>query len=90
MRAIVATRPECGQWQSDEGRIPTDEPRLHLPKHIHAGGRSTSGRRIGWRSSWVRRFGEENHPVLQVIDNTGEILWLGVRDDFRNWLLTAA
>jgi hypothetical protein len=24
--------------------------------------------------------------VLQVIETTGEILWLGVRDDFRNWL----
>ena len=24
--------------------------------------------------------------MLQTVENTGQILWLGVRDDFRNWL----
>jgi hypothetical protein len=28
-------------------------------------------------------------PALQVTENTGEILWLAVRDDFRNWLIQA-
>ena len=37
MRAIVATRPEFGQPQSDEGPIPSDERRLHLPEPMHVG-----------------------------------------------------
>jgi hypothetical protein len=35
-------------------------------------------------------FDTENHPAPQVVENTGEISWLGVRDDFRNWLIRAA
>ena len=40
------------------------------------------------RRSWVlQEFDSENHPVLQVIENTGHFSWLGVRDDFRTWFL---
>ena len=35
-------------------------------------------------------FDTENHPTLQVVEKTGKIAWLGVRDGIRNWLLTAA
>lgn len=35
-------------------------------------------------------FDTESHPRPQVVEDTGEMLWLGVRDDVRNWLLTAA
>jgi hypothetical protein len=35
-------------------------------------------------------FYSEITLVLQVIENTGEISWLGVRDGIRNWLVTAA
>jgi len=28
--------------------------------------------------------------VLQIIENTGQISWLGVRDDFRNWFVGSA
>ena len=38
----------------------------------------------------VRLFRERNHPVLQVVENTRQISWLGVRDGIRNWLVTAA
>jgi len=34
-------------------------------------------------------FDTENHPALQVVKK-GEIVWLGVRDDFRSWLIRAA
>jgi hypothetical protein len=37
-----------------------------------------------------RRVLKWNHPVLEVVENTGRISWLGVRDGIRNWLLTAA
>lgn len=36
------------------------------------------------------RFDSENQPMLQVIERTGDFVWLGVRDDFRHWLVTAA
>jgi hypothetical protein len=35
-------------------------------------------------------FDSKNHPVLEVIENTGHFAWLGVRDDFRNWLIREA
>ena len=28
--------------------------------------------------------------LFATIENTGEIVWLGVRDNFRNWLIRAA
>jgi hypothetical protein len=31
-----------------------------------------------------------NHPTLEIVENTGDFVWLGVRDDFRNSLVTAA
>jgi len=30
-----------------------------------------------------------DHSVLEVIENTERFVWLAVRDDFRNWLVTA-
>lgn len=33
---------------------------------------------------------KQNHPALEVIESKWQIVWLGVRDDFRNWLVTAA
>jgi hypothetical protein len=38
----------------------------------------------------LRKVLERNHPVLQVIENTAKISWLGVWDDFGNWFVTAA
>jgi hypothetical protein len=29
-------------------------------------------------------------PTLEIVENTGDFVWLGVRDDFRNWFIRAA
>jgi hypothetical protein len=36
------------------------------------------------------KFESAKWPVLQTTEMIGFRAWLGVRDDFRNWLLTAA
>jgi hypothetical protein len=53
---------------------------------LGTGSAAYAGAVIGIRS----KSSKVNHPVLQVVENTGEILWLGVRDVFRNWLTRAA
>ena len=45
---------------------------------------------LAYDDAMATEFDSENHPVLQTIGNTAEILWLGVRDGIRNWLVTAA
>jgi hypothetical protein len=35
-------------------------------------------------------FDSENHPECNLMKTQSEISWLGVRDDFRNWLIRAA
>jgi len=49
----------------------------------HDGGRLSPSRQVA-------EFDSENHPALQAIENTWEIVWLGIWDDFRNFLVTAA
>jgi hypothetical protein len=43
----------------------------------------------GWCVASIE-FDTEDHPAVQGIEHTGEIVWLGVRDGFRNWFLIAA
>ncbi|MGH9140978.1 MAG: hypothetical protein ACRD2I_07540 [Vicinamibacterales bacterium] len=48
------------------------------------GTRSRQARDYGGRRSWrpdvARKVLERNHPVLQIVENTGRISWLGGRD----------
>ncbi len=38
----------------------------------------------------LEKFWSKKHPALQIVENTGRISWLGVRDDFRNWFVRSA
>jgi hypothetical protein len=52
---------------------------------------NTETNQMGRFSGYLRsEFETEKHPVLQVVENTEQILWLGVRDGIRNYLITAA